>query len=144
MRSASRYYLPFAIVLGTAATASTATAQSAGGNYRTVDVEILATRKENEVKLSEKNRPIDITVLGSVNFSVEDIDKATIQIEGVMPTSVNGRSVDYNNDTLRDYEYRIAVGKLKLDESTTTICLTGALLDGTKFRGCGPIAVKPQ
>jgi hypothetical protein len=139
MSSASRYYLPLAILLGAAATASTASAQSA----RTVDIEILATRKENEVKLSEKNRPIDITVLGSVNFDVKEIDKATIQIEGAMPTSVNGRSVDYNNDNIRDTEYKVAVGKLKIDESTTSICLTGALLDGTKFRGCAPVVVKP-
>jgi hypothetical protein len=136
------YHLSLAFLLAAAAMAPTATAQPAGG-YRVVDIEVLATRKENEIKLSEKNRPIDVTVLGSVNFDVRDIDKATIQIEGVMPTSVNGRAVDYNNDTLRDYEYRIAVGKLKLDESTRTICLTGALLDGTKFRGCGPIVVKP-
>ena len=138
MSSASRYWLPLAIFLGAAGTS-----RPPPHRQRTVDVEILATRKENEVKLSEKNRPIGITVLGSVNFDGQEIDKATIQIEGVMPTSVNGRSVDYNNDTLRDFEYRIAAGKLKLSEATTTICVTGALLDGTKFRGCGPIVVKP-
>ena len=142
MSSASRYFLPLSILLGAAVAPSTATAQ-AGGAQRIVDIEILATRKENEVKLSEKNRPIDITVLGSVNFDVREIDKATVKIEGAMPTSVNGRSVDYNNDNVRDTEYKVAVGKLKIDESTSTICLTGALLDGTTFRGCGPIVVKP-
>lgn len=143
MSSASRYYLPLAILLGAAASSSTATAQSAGVDYRTVDIEILATRKPNEIKLSEKNKPIDITVLGSVNFDVKEIDKGTVQIEGAMPTSVSGRSVDYNDDSIRDTEYRVTVGKLKIDESTATLCLTGALLDGTKFRGCGPIVVKP-
>ena len=138
-----RRHLTLAIIVGTAATASTATAQAAGGAQRIVDIEILGSRKENEIKLSEKNRSIDVTLLGSVNFKVEDVDKATIQIDGARPTSVNGRKVDYNEDRNDDTEFRFTIGKLKIDESTTTLCLTGALMDGTTFRGCGPIVVKP-
>jgi hypothetical protein len=132
----SGYKLAFALLLGAP---TIAIAQ----NFRPVEIEILANRKENEIKLSDKNKAIDVTVLGALNFSVLDIEKGSIQIEGAMPNSMNGRSVDYNNDRNRDYEYKFAVGKLKIDESTTEICLTGALTNGTKFRGCGPILVKP-
>jgi hypothetical protein len=130
--------LAFALLAG-ATIAPTASAQ----NYRPIEIEVLASRKENEVKLSDKNKAIDVTILGGLNFSVLEIEKGSIMIDGVQPNSMNGRSVDYNSDRNRDYEYKFAVGKLKIDESTTEICLTGALTDGTKFRGCGPILVKP-
>lgn len=143
MRRALRNSLTLATLAGVAMIASPAAAQSAAPPQRIIDIEILGTRKDNEIKLAEKNRNIDVTVLGSVNFKIEDIDKATVQIEGVRPVSVNGRKVDYNEDQNPDVEYRISVGKLKIDESTSTLCVTGALLDGTTFRGCGPVTVKP-
>ena len=142
MRSALRHSLSLALLLG-AAFSSPLVAQPAGASARIVNIEILGTRKENEIKLSEKNRPIDVTLLGSVNFDVKDVDKSTVQIEGVSPVSVTGRKVDYNEDGTPDTEYRVTVGKLKIDESTTTLCITGALIDGEKFRGCGPVIVKP-
>ena len=143
MSTASRYRLSLAVLLGLAATASVGSAQADAGVYRPVEIEILASRKENEIKLADKNKAIDVTILGALNFSVLDIDKGTILIQGAMPTSMNGRSVDYNNDRNRDYEYKVAIGKMKIDETTREICLTGALTDGTKFRGCGPVVVTP-
>ena len=114
-----------------------------GGDYRLVDIEILGSRKDNEIKLSDTDRAIDVTILGSLNFSVLDIDDGTVRIEGAMPNLMRGRSVDYNNDRNRDYEYQVTVGKLRLGPGTSSICLTGALLDGQKFRGCGPVSVTP-
>jgi hypothetical protein len=112
-------------------------------DYRPIDIEILASRAENEIRLSDENKAIDVTVLGSLNFGVLEIDDGTVRIEGAMPNSMHGRSVDYNNDRHRDYEYTVEIGKLKLGPSTRSICLTGALTDGRKFRGCGPVVVTP-
>ena len=143
MSTASRYRLSLAVLLGVASTASVGSAQADAGVFRPVEIEILATRKENEIKLADKNKSIDVTILGTLNFNVAEIDKGTVQIQGAMPMSMNARSTDYNNDRNRDFEYRVAIGKMKIDETTREICLTGALTDGTKFRGCGPVVVTP-
>ena len=110
---------------------------------RRVDIDILPNRKENEVKLADKDKSIQVVLLGETNFSVGQIEAGTVEMEGVRPVSLNGRRVDSNLDQQTDIEYRFQIGKLPLTAATTQLCLTGKLLDGQLFKGCGEIVVKP-
>jgi hypothetical protein len=110
---------------------------------RRVDIDILPNRKENEVKLSDKDKSIQVVLLGETNFSVGQIEAGTVEMEGVRPVSLNGRRVDSNFDQQTDIEYRFQIGKLPITEATTQLCLTGKLLDGQLFKGCGEVVVKP-
>ena len=110
---------------------------------RRVDIDILPNRKENEVKLSEKDKSIQVVLLGEVNFDVKQIEAGTVEMNGARPVALNGRRVDTNMDQQTDIEYRFQIGKLSLTEETKELCLTGKLLDGQVFRGCGEVVVKP-
>ena len=110
---------------------------------RRVDIDILPNRKENEVKLSDKDKSIQVVLLGETNFPVSQIEAGTVEMEGVRPVALNGRRVNVNIDQYADVEYRFQIDKLPLTESTTQLCLTGKLLDGQLFKGCGEIVVKP-
>ena len=116
---------------------------------RRVEIDILPTRKENEIKLSEKNKSIQVVLLGETNFVLFDengagqIEAGTVEMGGARPVALNGRKVDSNDDKQTDIEYRFQIGKLALTDTTTTLCLTGKLLDGQQFRGCGDVVIKP-
>ena len=110
---------------------------------RRVDIDILPNRKENEVKLSDKDKSIQVVVLGETNFSVSQIEPGTVEMGGARPVAQNGRRLDSNFDQQSDVEYRFQIGKLALTDTTKSLCLTGKLLDGQVFRGCGEVVVKP-
>ena len=110
---------------------------------RRVDIDILPNRKENEVKLSDKDKSIQVVVLGETNFDVRQIEPGTVEMAGARPVAQNGRRLDSNLDQQSDVEYRFQIGKLALTDTTKTICLTGKLLNGDLFRGCGEVVVKP-
>lgn len=110
---------------------------------RPVTIDILPNRKENEVKLSDKGKTLQVVLLGEANFAVGQVEDVTVEMEGVRPVSMNGRRVNVNVDQYPDVEYRFQIGKLPLTEATTQICLTGKLLDGQLFKGCGEVIVKP-
>ena len=110
---------------------------------RRIDIDILPNRKENEIKLSDKDKSIQVVVLGETNFSVSQIEPGTVEMAGARPVAQNGRRLDSNFDQQSDVEYRFQIGKLALTDTTKTICLTGKLLDGQLFRGCGDVVIKP-
>jgi hypothetical protein len=110
---------------------------------RRVEIDILPSRKENEIKLSEKSKSIQVVLVGEINFAVSEIDAATIEMGGARPVALKGRTVDINFDKQDDLEYRFQIGKLALDDTTKSLCLTGKLLDGQQFRGCGDVVIKP-
>ena len=110
---------------------------------RRVDIDILPNRKENEVKLSDKDKALQVVLLGETNFNVNQIEAGTVEMNGARPVALNGRRVDTNMDQQTDLEYRFQIGKLNLTETSKELCLTGKLLDGQMFKGCGEIVVKP-
>jgi len=110
---------------------------------RPITIDILPNRKENEVKLSDKDKSIQVVVLGETNFDVRQIEPGTVEMAGARPVAQNGRRLDSNLDQQSDVEYRFQIGKLALTDTTKTICLTGKLLNGDLFRGCGEVVVKP-
>ena len=110
---------------------------------RRVDIDILPNRKENEIKLSEKDKSIQVVVLGETNFSVNQIEQGTVEMGGTRPVTPRGRTLDSNMDQQTDVEYRFQIGKLVLTDTTTQLCLTAKLKDGQSIRGCGEVVVKP-
>ena len=110
---------------------------------RRVDIDILPNRKENEIKLSEKDKSIQVVLLGETNFSVSQVEPGTVMIGQTLPVAQNGRRLDSNFDQQTDTEYRFQIGKLALADTTKELCLTGKLLDGQMFRGCGQVVIKP-
>ena len=110
---------------------------------RRVDIDILPNRKENEIKLSDKDKSIQVVLLGETNFSVSQIEAGTVEMNGVRPVSLNGRRTDSNLDQQTDIEFRFQIGKLPITLESKELCLTGKLLDGQLFKGCGEIVVKP-
>ena len=113
-------------------------------DVRQIVIDILPNRKENEIKLADKNKSLQVVILGEANFSVASIDQATVEMAGARPVSMNGRRVDTNLDRYADVEYRFQIGKLALTDTTTSICLTGKTRNGDLFRGCGEVVVKPE
>jgi len=110
---------------------------------RRVDIDILPNRKENEIKLSEKDKSIQVVLLGETNFSVSQVEPGTVEMGGAFPVAQNGRRLDSNFDQQNDTEYRFQIGKLTLSDTTKMLCLTGKLKDGQLFRGCGEVVIKP-
>jgi hypothetical protein len=110
---------------------------------RRVDIDILPNRKENEVKLSDKDKALQVVLLGETNFDVRQIEAGTVEMNGARPVALNGRRVDSNLDQQADIEYRFQIGKLNLTDTTKELCLTGKLLDGQQFKGCGEVIIKP-
>jgi hypothetical protein len=132
--------LAFGAISGpTLASAAAAVAQG----VRRVDIDILPNRKENEIKLADKDKSIQVVLLGETNFDVRQIEAGTVEMGGARPVALNGRRVDSNLDKQTDIEYRFQIGKLVLSDTTKELCLTGKLLDGQLFRGCGEVVVKP-
>jgi hypothetical protein len=110
---------------------------------RRVDIDILPNRKENEIKLSDKDKALQVVLLGETNFDVRQIEAGTVEMNGARPVALNGRRVDSNLDQQADIEYRFQIGKLSLTDTTKELCLTGKLLDGQLFKGCGEVIIKP-
>ena len=110
---------------------------------RRVDIDILPNRKENEVKLSDKDKALQVVLLGETNFDVRQIEAGTVEMNGARPVALNGRRVDSNLDQQADIEYRFQIGKLNLTDTTKELCLTGKLLDGQQFKGCGEVIIMP-
>lgn len=127
------------IALGLALAFSAAIAQG----VRRVDIDILPNRKENEIKLADKDKSIQVVILGETNFSVSQIEAGTVEMAGAKPVAMNGRRVNTNMDSDSDIEYRFQIGKMTIADTTTSLCVTGKLLDGQLFRGCGDVIVKP-
>ena len=136
--------LGFALAAGAIAGPSLAHAgASIVQGVRRVDIDILPNRKENEIKLSEKDKSIQVVLLGETNFSVSQVEPGTVMIGQTLPVAQNGRRLDSNFDQQTDTEYRFQIGKLALTDTTTELCLTGKLTDGQMFRGCGQVVIKP-
>jgi len=122
---------------------SVAEAAAAYAQVRRIDIDILPNRKENEIKLSDKKKSIQVVVLGETNFSVARIEPGTVEFAGALPVAQTGRRLDSNFDQRTDVEYRFEIGKMVLTDTTTSLCLTGKLQDGEHFRGCGEVVIKP-
>jgi hypothetical protein len=132
--------LAFGAISGpTLASAAAAVAQG----VRRVDIDILPNRKENEIKLADKDKSIQVVLLGETNFDVRQIEAGTVEMGGARPVALNGRKVDSNFDKQTDIEFRFQIGKLELSDTTKELCLTGKLLDGQLFKGCGEVVIKP-
>lgn len=144
MTSARRFALGVGVGIAALCAASVpdATASLVQG-VRRIEIDILPNRKENEIRLADSNKSLQVVVLGEANFNVAQIDRSTVQMAGAMPVSMNGRRVDTNLDRHADIEYRFEIGKLALTDTTTSLCVTGKLRDGDMFRGCGDVVIKP-
>jgi hypothetical protein len=139
--------LGVAALLGGSTRNATATAPAAvtsgPQDYRRVEIDILPTRKDKEIKLSEKNKAIDVAILGQTNLPISQFEKGTVEFAEALPTTMAYTSKDINADGKSDANYKFAIGKMKLAVGDTVACVIGTLLDGQKFKGCGKITVVP-
>ena len=84
--------------------------------------------------------PIRVAVLGSERFDVSQIDRASLALGPSGAATVRRIHVrDANRDGVPDLVARFCKRQTGIARGDTEACLTGQLLDGTRFEGCDAI-----
>jgi hypothetical protein len=109
-----------------------------------VDVRVEPQRPNFEIKLADKNKPVNVCIMGtglSLDFGL--IDQPTLEFAGTAPNSMTGRRRDCDSDGKQDMSYPFTTSKLKVTPTDTLACLDAKLTDGRSIRGCAKIKVVP-
>ncbi len=98
---------------------------------------------------NDGNGVIPVAILGSAEFDVNNIDPATIELEGLGVRAV-GKSnkllahiEDINNDSFDDLVVQIEDDNRMFAIGDETATLTGKLYDGTSIKGTDSICIVP-
>jgi hypothetical protein len=97
----------------------------------------------NDINLAQKNKAVDVAILGENSFDFSEIDPQTVEFAGAIPARSASKSGDVDNDGVSDRTYTFTTSQLKLTPADTMACLTLQTMQKLKMSGCDKVKVLP-
>jgi hypothetical protein len=117
-----------------------------GGSIRPVGVDVLPDTDPNPINPSGEG-VVPVTLLGSQSFDVADVDGATLSFGPNDASLAHWRGPhfeDLNGDGVMDLLAHFRVEETGIAFGDRLACLSGEMLDGTRFGGCDSVRTVPD
>ncbi len=110
-----------------------------------IAVDIKPDSEQNRVDLRNRG-VIPVAILGTATFDVSDVDVSTLTFGpgGASPTHAAGGHIeDVNGDGIPDLVSHYRTQETGISPGNEQACVSGALLNGTRFEACDSVSAIP-
>jgi hypothetical protein len=113
------------------------------GSQRRMRISITPVIANNDINLAQKNKAIEVAIIGEPTWDFTDIDPQTVEFAGAIPARSSYKSTDVDNDGQSDRIYSFTTSQLKLTPADTMACMKLETLQKLKVSGCDKVKVIP-